>query len=53
MRKTAQTNGASSGIGAKFARDHARKAGDMVLADRSMGPLAALATKLVAVSVSR
>ena len=43
MSKIALITGASSGIGAEFARYHAQKGGDVVLTARSEGKLKALA----------
>lgn len=48
MSKIALITGASSGIGAEFARYHARKGGDVVLTARSEGKLKALAAELEA-----
>lgn len=46
MAKIALITGASSGIGAEFARIHARKGGDVVITARSSGKLQELATEL-------
>lgn len=48
MTNTALITGASSGIGAEFARYHARKGGDVVLTARSENKLRALAQELEA-----
>jgi short-subunit dehydrogenase len=48
MSNTALITGASSGIGAEFARYHARKGGDVVLTARSEGKLKALAAEIEA-----
>jgi short-subunit dehydrogenase len=48
MSNTALITGASSGIGAEFARYHARKGGDLVVVARRKEPLQALKTELEA-----
>ncbi len=48
MSNIALITGASSGIGAEFARYHAQKGGDVVLTARSLDKLNALATELKA-----
>lgn len=48
MSNTALITGASSGIGAEFARYHARKGGDLVVVARREEPLQALKTELEA-----
>ena len=48
MSKIALITGASSGIGAEFARYHAQKGGDVVLTARSEGKLKALAAEIEA-----
>ncbi|MFZ9200762.1 MAG: SDR family NAD(P)-dependent oxidoreductase, partial [Paracoccaceae bacterium] len=46
MSNTALITGASSGIGAEFARYHARKGGDLVIVARRKEPLLALKKEL-------
>ncbi|MEL7027242.1 MAG: SDR family NAD(P)-dependent oxidoreductase [Pseudomonadota bacterium] len=46
MTKTALITGASSGIGAEFARHHAKKGGDLVIVARRKEALEALKTEL-------
>jgi hypothetical protein len=48
MSNTALITGASSGIGAEFARYHARKGGDLVIVARRKEPLLALKKELEA-----
>ncbi|MEM1076165.1 MAG: SDR family oxidoreductase [Pseudomonadota bacterium] len=48
MSKTALITGASSGIGAEFARYHAAKSGDLVIVARRKAPLEALKQELEA-----